>query len=464
MRVALYLRISSDREGRELGVTRQREDCEALAARLGYIVVDVYQDNDRGASTRSKKTRPEFARMLTDAKAGKFQAIIAYTSGRLTRRPLENEGLIELAEQQGVQFRYVASPSFDLNTASGRRIARMLAANDAAEAEEISERVARETLQRAQQGRAHGGPRSYGYTQDELSKVPDEAARVADWYAHILAGGSIRSIRIKLAKAGVLNPSGKPWHDSAIRCILLNERYMGKRFLNGEEFPSPSPAIVTEETWRAAHAIITNPARQTQHSKARKWLGAGLYLCDRCSVDGAVRTVSTSYDGVKGNNWRIYFCKGCHRSWKADRIDEWVIEELITDRFAQPDMTDLLAREQPDTGSARTEAAAVRSRLTQLAEEFADGVLTAQQLRVATTRLRERLDELEAQMTAAGASDAVGALASADDPVAAWLAIPAEDVTRRQAIVRGICEIRLGTPIRGRAKWEWDKFITVIPR
>jgi hypothetical protein len=36
-----------------------------------------------------------------------------------------------LAEQYSVQCRYVASPSFDLNTAGGRLIARVLAANDA---------------------------------------------------------------------------------------------------------------------------------------------------------------------------------------------------------------------------------------------------------------------------------------------------------------------------------------------
>jgi hypothetical protein len=33
LRVAVYLRISFDREGEEQGVSRQREDCEARAAR-----------------------------------------------------------------------------------------------------------------------------------------------------------------------------------------------------------------------------------------------------------------------------------------------------------------------------------------------------------------------------------------------------------------------------------------------
>src|ERR1700761_445244 len=103
----IYLRISDDREGRELGVTRQREHCADLAERFGIKVYDIYNDNDRGASTRSIKPRPDYKRLVQDARAGAINCIIAYTSGRLTRRPREHEDQIELAEQYGTVFRYV---------------------------------------------------------------------------------------------------------------------------------------------------------------------------------------------------------------------------------------------------------------------------------------------------------------------------------------------------------------------
>src|SRR5688572_6170081 len=87
-RAAIYARISADREGRELGVERQGDDCAELAHRRDWEVVDTYIDNDMGASTRSrKKSRPEYQRLLSDARTGRFQVIIAYTSSRLTRRP-----------------------------------------------------------------------------------------------------------------------------------------------------------------------------------------------------------------------------------------------------------------------------------------------------------------------------------------------------------------------------------------
>src|SRR4051812_19728262 len=116
-RAAKYRRISDDREGDELGVTRQDEDLKAFAAQRGYAVVEDYADNDRSASTKARRERPEYQRMLRDAKAGRFDVVIAYTAARLTRRPREFEDLIELAQGCGIRFEYIRSPSFDLNTA-----------------------------------------------------------------------------------------------------------------------------------------------------------------------------------------------------------------------------------------------------------------------------------------------------------------------------------------------------------
>src|SRR6187549_2686374 len=102
LRVASYVRISSDREGEEQGVTRQREDCEARAAREGWTIVREYVDNDRGASDRSRKPRPAYAAMIEAAERTEFDMILAYSNSRLTRRPMELEGLLRLHARTGV--------------------------------------------------------------------------------------------------------------------------------------------------------------------------------------------------------------------------------------------------------------------------------------------------------------------------------------------------------------------------
>lgn len=207
-RAAKYRRISEDREGRELGIQRQDEDLDELGERRGLTFVDNYVDNDTGASSKSRKPRPDYTRMLADARAGKFEVIAAYTTGRVTRRPREFEDLIDLSVECGIEFMYVRSPEFDLRTAQGRRIARQLAAQDAGESEEISERVTRESKARAMRGGNHGGRRCSGYTADGKSLIPAEAVELARGVDEVLRGTPLgtltREINIRPYVAAVL--------------------------------------------------------------------------------------------------------------------------------------------------------------------------------------------------------------------------------------------------------------------
>lgn len=95
--------------------------------------------------------------MLRDAEDGKFEVIVFYYTSRLTRRPMEYERLISLVDSHHVRLASVVSGEVDLTRADGRFVARVLASADAAEAERISERVARAARQRAEQGESHGG-------------------------------------------------------------------------------------------------------------------------------------------------------------------------------------------------------------------------------------------------------------------------------------------------------------------
>jgi DNA invertase Pin-like site-specific DNA recombinase len=89
---------------------------------------------------------------MQDVIAGGIDVMLAYSTSRLTRRPLEYERLIELTALTGLDIQTVVSGPVQLGTADGRAIARVLAVIDAAEAERMSERVTRAKLQRAEQG------------------------------------------------------------------------------------------------------------------------------------------------------------------------------------------------------------------------------------------------------------------------------------------------------------------------
>ena len=449
----IYARISEDREGRELGVDRQQEDCRALAEIRGLSIADLYVDNDRGASTRSRKPRPEYRRLLADARAGRFAVVVAYTSGRLTRRPREHEDLIELAEQHGVRFEYVRSPSFDLNTAAGRRVARILAANDAGEAEDIAERVTRAAEQRARDGLNHGGRRAFGYEVNGLEVIPHEAREVKSMYEQLLVGVPLGSIVRDLNQRQVPTYSGALWAPSTVRGIMLRARYAGLREYRGDVVGRGRwPAVVDEEVWRAACALLTDPSRRTSTGNRASYLLSGLAVCGTCG--GRITSAGVKRSSAIGYR-RQYKCRsGSHVNRRQDWIDDFV-SAVIVERLSRPDAVELLVDEKrPDSDVLRVEAQALRVRIDDLATALADGLLDLAGVRRESERLRAKLADVEAQMAHSSRSPLLAALISAADVQAVWDALTLD---RRRAVVDVLMTVTLHPGGTGRRTFDQTK-------
>jgi cytochrome P450 len=105
VRAAVYTRNSHDATGQRAGATRQLEDCEALADRLGWEVTHRYGDNDLSAS--SGPARPGFEAMLTAMADSEFGAVICWHPDRLFRSVKDLERLITIANGSQVQLRSV---------------------------------------------------------------------------------------------------------------------------------------------------------------------------------------------------------------------------------------------------------------------------------------------------------------------------------------------------------------------
>lgn len=447
-RAATYRRISRDREGLELGATRQSEDCEALATGRGLTVVADYCDNDISASTKSRKSRPEYERMLQDARAGQFDVILAYTTGRLTRRPREFEDLIDLSVEHGVEFKYVRSPSFDLNTAQGRRIARTLAAQDAGEAEDIAERVQRQKVQAATEGKWLGGRRPFGYEADGVTIRESEAAIIRQATDAILAGSSLRGYAAQLNLRQVVTSTGKPWTPVELRKVLVRARNAGLMEHRGVVVgPAEWSAIVEPDRWRALVAVVNDPARRTQWTSARKWMLSGIARC-YCGAP-----VSASMNNTTRRGQPAYLCKaGKHVGRNAREMDDF-ISGLVIARLSRPDAIELLAAaEGPDIAAMHAEAAGLQDRLTQLATAFAEGAITPVQLREGSAVLRDKLARVEATIAEASRGSVLAGLAGTPDVSEAWAGL---DMDRRRAVIDTLMSITIHRTKKGRpAGWK----------
>jgi site-specific DNA recombinase len=438
MEAGVYLRQSLDRDSTGLAVARQRQDCLKLCAERGWEPVE-YVDNDTSAS--SGKARPAYVRLLGDVVAGRLRAVVAWDLDRLHRRPVELERFIDLADKYQLALATVGGDA-DLSTDNGRLFARIKGAVARGEIERKSARQKRANLQRAELGKPPpGGRRAVGYEAGGMELRKSEAALIRDGYRHLLGGASLRGIAAQWNAAGFTTAAGGAWRPDAVRYTLRNPRNAAIAVHRGEEMAVGTwPAIVPEHTYRAAITLLDDPARRTTPTTARKYLLAGLA---RCRCEAAVITGRTQH------GQRTYRCgetRG-HLSRAAEPVDD-LVAALVVARLSQPDAAELLivTEDGPDVGAMREEATALRTRLGELADLFADGDITKAQFARGTDRTRQALMAVEERLADAGRVSVLGELVAAGNVAAVWDGL---DLDRQRAVIDALMQVTLLSPGRG---------------
>jgi DNA invertase Pin-like site-specific DNA recombinase len=412
-RAGIYVRISLDPTGSRLGVTRQLRDCEAKATALGWTVAGVYEDNDTSASTT--RPRPAYGRLLEDLEAGAVDAVVVWDLDRLTRRPIEIEHFIDLADRRGVALASVGG-DVDLATDNGRLFARIKGAVARAEVDRKSTRQRSASDQRAELGRPSAGRRAFGYTADGTRVVPGEAAHVQAAAGRLLAGDSLHTITAHLNTAGAVTTAGNPWQPTQVRRMLANPRYAALRVHRGVVVGAGAwPPVLDVDTHRAVRAVLDDPARRAPGRPTASLL-TGIATCAVCG--------DRVYATRSGARARAYYCRSRgHVTRAADPVDDYVTTVLLEHLTTRgPDLT-ATGPTGPATRDLRAREAALRARLDGLAEAYAAGDIDQLQMRAGSRRLRGDLDQVLTRLAAAQQRPVLASLQTAPDLQAAWDAL-----------------------------------------
>lgn len=473
MRAAVYLRQSVDRTGDELGVSRQREDCERLAAARGWDIVTTITENDVSATTGHRRRFAELLRLI-DAHA--VDVVIVWAVDRLVRRLADLEDVIERCERAGVKLATV-SGDLDLSTDMGRLVGRILASVARAEVERKGARQRRAYQQAAELGEPPGGPIPFGFRPDRITHDLPQAQAIRDAYAALLAGGSLAGIARRWNAAGLTSGrvrTGRAWAGESsqwcattVRAVLVKPRNAGLREYKGEIIgPARWDPLVTEETWRAAVALLSDPARRQQPRSLGRRLLSGIAICGVCLGPVCGGTTLPTY--------HTYRCRTFgHVARRGDHADDYV-SAVVVERLARPDAVDLTSGDDgPNLATLRAEAVSLRSRLRTTALEFADDdTVTPAQFRAITNRLRTRLDAVEGQLADAGRLSVLApfiAAANEDRDAAAqrvrslWDATLAEGTDTCRAVVDALMSVTLHSPGPGARKFD-PGTVEITPR
>lgn len=367
-RVALYCRLSEEdrdkgQEDDSASIQNQKAMLLQYAADQGWTVFDIYSDDDYAGADRS---RPAFQRLITDAKARRFDIVLCKTQSRFTRElELVEKYLHNLFPRWGIRFVGLVDNADTAN--KGNKKARQI--NGLVNEwylEDLSENIRSVLDNRRKNGLHIGSFALYGYRKDPEHKghllIDEEAAQVVrEVFSLFVQGYGKTAIARILNDRGIPNPTaykalhglryvqpkgktGTLWKYPAISHMLTNELYIGNMvqgrygsvsYKTKENRPRPPdqwfrvehthPPIISRDLWDAAQTRIAQRAKP--FSGGAVGLFAGKCRCLSCGY-----TLRSS----KSRGKRYLQCPSRYVSHTAcpgvflpqDRLEQVILSEL----------------------------------------------------------------------------------------------------------------------------------------
>ncbi|MCX5226865.1 recombinase family protein [Streptomyces sp. NBC_00233] len=454
-RVGIYVRISKDRKGRELGIQRQERACRELCERLGWGVLRVYPENDVSASTTSKRRRPAYAEMLNDARDGHIDGIVVYSIDRLTRRISELSSFLE--NQREHCFAFATTEGEDTSTAGGRMILTIKGAVAQQETERMSERINNSLLQRREQGKPHaGGKRQFGFKAGSHFQELDEAESrlIRDGWRMLtdLSPKTPGDVARHWNAEGSTTPQGGAWTIQSVKRVYRSERTGGIITYKGQDIgDSVYGAPLTRQQWERTQAVLDSRSTPAaQGSGKRKHVYSGFLRCGSCGS-----TMGVQWATIQGRTFRRTFCHSAQRGrdgrlgcGKVSRSYTWIEEQL--DAMVEAALQSRTPqRAEPPAEDLAGEISLFERRIQALRSRWKEGLMEDEDYFDSLTHLRAELLSLRTRENAMDIRRA----RSDTDALAVWRNDAAENLEQRRAIVATvISHVDVFSVGRGRRK------------
>jgi site-specific DNA recombinase len=375
MRVALYVRVSTDRQQQAQTIEQQVTQLRTyVAAHDGWTIAEEHTFRDDGYSG-AKLSRPGLDALRDHAARAAFDMVLVTAPDRLARNFVHQMVVLEELQRRGVPVVFCDRPPSD--DPHEQLVTQIRGAVAEYERTLIADRMRRGRQARLRSGQLLPWTRApYGYRLHPerprdpaaVQVDPVAAAVVQDLFAAYAAGGvTLHTLAAQLTTRQVPTPTGKPiWRPTTIRGLLTNPAYKGQaasgrlrtaparrrksalepigRGASTRAHPSeewitvPVPALVAAEQFDLVQRRLTANQRAARRSTTHPYLLRGLVSCGVCRLacTGVTRTASDT-------RYRYYRCLGKQakvssgrasccpaRFIPASQLDELVWADLCT--------------------------------------------------------------------------------------------------------------------------------------
>lgn len=246
MIAAIYSRKSRITEKGE-SVENQINLCKEYGKAVGITEFIVYEDDGFSGGNIE---RPQFQRMISDAKLKKFNYLICYRLDRISRNVSDFTKTIDYLKDHNIEFISIRE-QFDTSNPMGRAMMNIAAVFAQLERETIAERIKDNMLELSKTGRWLGGTAPLGF-RSEAVEYSDGNGKPKKMFKLVEIPEEIEVVRFIFRLYLELK------NFSSVASYLCRNLYKGK---NGGEFSR-----------QTVQQIVTNPVYCVADKKAFKFL------------------------------------------------------------------------------------------------------------------------------------------------------------------------------------------------
>ena len=401
MRTALYARYSAGPRQTDQSIEGQIRVCTDYCKQKGLTITEIYADKHISGKTDD---RPEFQRLIADAKKKKFDAVVVYKTDRFARNKYDSAIYKRQLKMNGIQIFYAAESIPD--GPEGIILESLMEGLAEYYSAELAQKIKRGMHETALKCKITGGvlPLGYKASKDNTYEIdPDGAKAVKKIFEMYINGKSCREICQYLNSLGLKTSYGNTFDTNSITRIIKNQKYIGVYEAAGVKVEDGIPAIISKETFYLARKEME---RKRVGKKKRKetfnYLLTGKLYCGYCKklMTGLS---GTSHTGIR---YHYYHCPSFQKKngCKKTNIRKEYLEDLVVDKtveyIMQPDILKDIAGKiyamQAENDTRKENIDYYKKKLNDNKKAIAN-IVKAIETGTAPTALLERLQTLESE-------------------------------------------------------------------
>lgn len=395
-RVALYIRVSTDRQAKEGdSLEAQEEALKTYCKEKNYVIVDEYID---GGESGQKLKRTNLQRMLEDVKANKIDLILMTKLDRWFRNIGDFYKVIEIIKAHKTDWKTIWE-DYDTTTASGEFWLNMSLSMGQLEAKRTSERINEVFNHKFHiQKTVCSGSIPFGYcinSEKRLEVDNDKKDIIIELFNFYI-------------KCNNLNKTTKWFCNTywritpeTIKKYLSNEIYIGnyRRFKTKEIIEDFAPPIIDLETFGKVQVLLQKNVKAYQPDPTRKrhnpapYIFSGLLKCPECGCNlaGKVNTSGSHY----------YNCKKHERSTCNNKkcVSEIDIEKYFLKNIHKylEELKKVHLNDINDDKQLKVDINALKKKMNKLTNLYMEELIDYDYYKQEYTNLKKQMEEAQEQ-------------------------------------------------------------------